>query len=522
MGAFAILLLLPFLFLSSDGDGGGTDPEPLDEPDPTPDPEPEPGPTPTPEPEPTDDPVLVHTGLTVSEDLFGVNAHYTVSTDTGTPTENFRSGIDAFQIEDFRFPAGRAEESGEDGVDWLDITELSENGELRPELTDFLDNVDGEVTLVISTTNAPLDEYGEGLSEWAEIVLNEYGDQIQAFEIGNEYWGRMGETEYGQYANIAIEELAAGIQNANSGDPQIIMQMGSPIGQSEFGAAVDDRPFLTRLHASNHTIIDQLSEDAKTHLDGVLEHYYWRQSPIPFDDTSAEIRHMDKDLRVWESRFEQDLDFYITEWNLKSGNCACNGMPVLSIYVEMVENMVELGVDVAHIWPMAHNTTNDIGGAADDTIVDTDEDGRVIETLRGAIFDIMSETLPGKELIYVDVPGMPEDFTVAAYQGGGEHVFFVTNATMGQLDVNIDLSEIVPDLDRVETTQISYDPDSSDGLRYVPGQGMVPATSVEINGEEYFINEHDVRAQLTDTEYDTASFDASFLPFEMLVIRAFS
>lgn len=512
MGALAMLLLLPMLVLAVGGGDAGADGDPVPEDDPLPEDD----------PTPEDEPVVSRTGLIVSDDLFGVNAHYTVSTDAGVPTENFQSGIDAFQIDDLRFPAGRAEDSGEDGVDWLDITELTENGGLRPELTDFLDNVDGDVTLVISTTNAPLAVYGEGLAEWTEILLNEYGDQIQAFEIGNEYWGRMGETEYGQYANIAIQELAQGIENANSGDPQIIMQMGSPIGQSEFGAGVDDRAFLTRLHASNHTIIDQLSEGAKSHLDGVLEHYYWKQSPIPFEDTSDEIRHMDKDLRVWESRFEQDLDFYITEWNLKSGNCVCNGMPVLSIYVEMVENMVELGVDVAHIWPMAHNTTNDIGGPADDEGVDTDEDGRVIETLRGAIFDIMSETLPGKELIRVEVPGMPEGFTVAAYEGDNEHVFFVTNATMGVLDLTIDLSEIVPDLDRIETTQISYDPDSSNGLRFVPGEGSVPATSVQIDGEDYFINEHDVRALLTDETFETSQFDASFLPFEMLVIRAFS
>lgn len=391
MAALLIVLLLP-LFISSFG-GDGEDIEA----DPEPDPE------------------VERTGQMVSGDLFGVNAHYTVSTDAGMPTENFQSGIDAFQIEDLRFPAGRAEvNSGKEGVDWLDVTELTDDGQLRPELTEFLDSVDGDVTLVISTTNAPLEEYGEGLAEWTETLLNEYGDQIQAFEIGNEYWGRMGETEYGQYANIAIQELAQGIENANIGDPQIVMQMGSPIGQSDFVPNLDDRGFLTRLNASNHAIIDQLSEESKSHLDGVLEHYYWKQSPIPFEDTPQEIRHMDRELHIWESRFEQDLDFYITEWNLKAGNCACNGMPVLSIYVEMVENMVELGVDVAHIWPMAHNTTNDIGGPADDNGVDTDEEGRVIETLRGAIFDIMSETLPDKELIYVEVPGMPEGFTVAA------------------------------------------------------------------------------------------------------------
>jgi len=47
---------------------------------------------------------------------------------------------------------------------------------------------------------------------------------------------------------------------------------------------------------------------------------------------------------------------------------------------EMVENMVELGVDKGAVWTLVHNTTNDLGGP-DDGIVETDDKNRVIETV---------------------------------------------------------------------------------------------------------------------------------------------
>ena len=140
------------------------------------------------------------TGQIVSDDMFGTNAIFAVNTDAGVPNETFVEALDVFDVENLRFPAGQAE--GQDwqveGQDWVDITVLSDDGTLRVELTNFLDSVDGSVTLTIPTTNAPLDGYGKHFAQWAQTVMEQYGDKIDAIEIGNEYWTHMDEVEYGQ------------------------------------------------------------------------------------------------------------------------------------------------------------------------------------------------------------------------------------------------------------------------------------------------------------------------------------
>ena len=133
----------------------------------------------------------------VSDGLFGTNAVYTIHTNDGELTDDFERALETFEIEGLRFPAGEAEpkNGGLNRWDGFDITRLTEDGELRPELTTFLDAADGRnVTLTIPTAQIDVEVYGERLEEWAEIVMNEYGDVVTAFEVGNEYWALMDET----------------------------------------------------------------------------------------------------------------------------------------------------------------------------------------------------------------------------------------------------------------------------------------------------------------------------------------
>ena len=211
---------------------------------------------------------FTRTGQIVSDNLFGANAVYSINTEEGDLNETFRSAVDAFEIENLRFPAGQAEpnQGDEEGVDWLDITELTDDGDLRSELTAFLNSVEGGVTLTIPTAHLSTDEYGEGLEEWSELVMTEYGDVVDAFEIGNEYWYQMGETEYGAKANIAIKALSNGIDAAGFEHADILVQMASTFAQSEFHSSVDDRGFNDRLTDANQQIIDQLDNRAKSEV----------------------------------------------------------------------------------------------------------------------------------------------------------------------------------------------------------------------------------------------------------------
>ncbi len=465
---------------------------------------------------------FTRTGQFVSDDLFGANAVYSTNTEEGALNETFESAVDAFEIENLRFPAGQAEpnQGDEEGVDWIDITALTEDGELRAELTTFLDSVDGGVTLTIPTAHLSTDEYGEGLEEWSELVMTEYGDVVEAFEIGNEYWYQMGETEYGAKANIAIKALSNGIDAAGAEDADILVQMASTFAQSEFHSSVDDRGFNDRLTDANQQIIDQLDNRAKSELDGVVEHYYWNKGSDSFNDSSSEVNYIDLDFQIWEQNFDQDLDFHITEWNVKASNEETYGMKSVGVMVEMVENMVELGVDKGSVWPLVHNTTNDLGGS-DDGVVETDDENRVVETVRGAIFDLMSDALPGMERIILDLESVDDNMELAAYEKGGEFVFYIANNSDVAQSIEVDLNELLPDFDSATAVKVGYDKETSDGQLYSMSQrSMVQAETVRVDGEDYYLNEHDTGATLTDYAYSSAVFNVDLNPYEVIQITA--
>lgn len=465
---------------------------------------------------------FVRTGQIVSEDLFGANAVYSIHTEDGMLSDTFESAVDAFEIENLRFPAGQAEpdRGDEEGVDWIDITQLTDDGELRPELTTFLNAASGGVTLTIPTGHLTTDEYGQGLEEWAELVMSEYGDVVDAFEIGNEYWYLMGESEYGAKANIAIKALSNGIDAAESEDADILVQMASTFAQSEFHSSVDDRGFTARVTDANQRIIDQLDITAKSELDGVVEHYYWNKDSDSFDDSSGEVNYIDLDLQVWEQNFDQELDFHVTEWNIKASNEETYGLKGVGVMAEMVENMVELGVDKGAVWTLVHNTTNDLGGP-DDGIVETDDKNRVIETVRGAIFDLMSDALPGMELVKLDLAGIDNNMEVAAYEKAGEFVFYLANNSDAAESFDVDLSELLPNFEAATSVTVGYDKETSDGRLYSMAQrSMVDAESVIVDGENYYLNEHDVGATLTDSAYSSAVFNVTLNPYEVIQITA--
>lgn len=468
------------------------------------------------------EPEFERTGQVVSDELFGANAVFSIHTEDGALTETYDSAVDAFEIENFRFPAGQAEpdQGDTEDEDWINITKLTEDGALRPELTTFLDATQGGVTLTIPTGHLPTDEYGQGLEEWAELVMTEYGDVVDAFEIGNEYWYLMGETEYGAKANIAIKALTNAIDAAGTEDADILVQMASTFAQSEFHSSVDSRGFDARLIDANQTIINQLDENAKSDLDGVVEHYYWNKGSDSFNDSSGEVNYIDRDLEVWDRNFDQELDLHITEWNVKASNEETYGMKSVGVLVEMVENMVELGVDGASVWTLVHNTTNDLGGS-NDGIVETDEENRVTETVRGAIFDLMSETLPGMELIRLDLESVDNNMELSAYEKDGEFALYFGNNSDTAESFTVDLRDLIPNFSTTSGVQVGYDKDTANGQHYSTSQrSMVASETVTVDGEVYYLNEHDTGATLTDHAYSSALINVTLNPFEVIQIIA--
>lgn len=475
------------------------------------------------------------TGTFAASDHFGGNAVYTVNTESGDPTVNYTSATDALGIEHVRFPAGQGDPLAglEDGKDWLDVTKLVPDGtggtDLRPELTDMLDWAranDAQVTLVVTTRLMSVSEYAEFVDDritpFAEKAMREYGDVIEAFEVGNEYWATMNETTYGQKADLAAlglrdGMLAAGLSDAEQAD--IIVQMATPTGESDYIGSRDPRGFNARIDAANQAIIDELGTEARAAIDGVVEHYYYNKSELAFTDSDTEQNFINRDYAVWDAAFAKDLDLHITEWNVRTSDYDEMGIRSAATLQEQFENMLEDGVDRAHIWPVQHNTDSDLVGSPKELAV-LDDEGRVTNSIRGAMFDLMSDSLPGLELITTEFTNDDGTFEINAYQSGDKTVVYVSSRSIDVLNLDVDLTGLVGAGATGTGIQIGIDQSesSSDGFHWRQDTGHTPSSSVQIDGRAYYYDEHDVRAQFTDHTFDGPDVALRLKPFEVIEI----
>ncbi|WP_273281618.1 calcium-binding protein [Pseudooceanicola atlanticus] len=475
------------------------------------------------------------TGAVATTEHFGGNAVFTVNTEAGEPTGNYTSATDALGIEHVRFPAGQGDPVAGlvDGEGWLDVTLLVPDGaggtDLRPELRDMLDwarENDAQVTLVVPTRLQSVDDYGDfvenRISPFAEQVMRDYADVVEAFEVGNEYWATMAETEYGQKADLAVVGLrdgmlAAGLSDAQQAD--IIVQMATPTGESDFIGSRDARGFTARLDAANQAIIDELGAEARAAMDGVVEHYYYNKTELAYTDADNEQNFIDRDFAVWDAAFDKDLDLHITEWNIRTLDYDEVGIRSVSTLQEQFENMLEDGVDRAHVWPVQHNTDSDLVGSPREVPV-LDEEGRVTNSVRGAAFDLMRESLPGMELIATEFAGDDGSFEINAYQSGDKTVVYVSSRSFDVLNLDVDLTGLVgPDATGTGIKiGIDQSPESSDGFHWRGDTGHTPSQSVQVDGRAYYYDEHDVRAAFTDHTFDSPEVSLRLKPFEVMEI----
>ncbi|PSL21628.1 calcium-binding protein [Shimia abyssi] len=480
----------------------------------------------------------VGTGNVVDSDMFGTNAVYSVNTDGGVPLENYVRAVDALDVLNVRYPAGQSdpETPGGEGETWLNIMELEEdeNGELmlRPEVTAALDAVieahengnDVKLVLGVPTKIFTVEEYEamyDNMVRFTELVIEQYGETVSAFEVGNEYWIQ-GETAYGQKADIAARAFAEGMRNAGLDEddqPDIIVQMATPNNGSEFHQSVDDRSFGERRDDANRQIIAQLSEEARDAIDGVVEHYYYNKKLDVFEEGSDEKRYIDKDYGIWEEAFDKELDMHITEWNVRTTNLEQNGMRAAGVLTEQFENMIEMGADGAHSWPAVHNTNSHLAGTRSDMPI-TDEQDRVLNSVRGAMFDVMSSELIGAELVDASFSNDDGRIEVQTYQAPGKVIFQVASRAGEAIELDLDVSTLVPNYGNITAVRIGYDQsaDSSDGIYRDKEGNLVEAENTVIDGQVYYFNEHDVRATIEDLDIDSNEFEVRLKPYEVLQV----
>lgn len=353
-------------------------------------------------------------------------------------------------------------------------------------ISDFMDSaaaLGSPVTIVLPTRNQlsqGKDGNGDRFADVDEAVLRgfvrdvvtgKYGDaEIEAFEIGNEYWGsgKMSSQEYGRVAaemsRIISSELdKVEANHGTGGDTDVVVQMGTNFNYASLdeeykgwnGDAIV-RDLETRYdikleddvaRASGHVdwtevgnaiIAGNFDDGNIGDIDGIVAHVYSKEPAAP-GQRSFMLDQIDD---AWHEEFE-DLDTYITEWNMSGSSGHFDREEDYGLYqahemLNMIEQFVDSGVDVAHAWPLLQNTANTFSRGFDHEEL----------TPAGEFYKIMADTLPGKQMIDLD-PHSDETetqigkLTAHAFYGDGDLVLFLVAPRGGAPKTEVDLSELI-------------------------------------------------------------------------------
>lgn len=256
-------------------------------------------------------------------------------------------------------------------------------------------------------------------------------------------------------------------------------------------------------------------------MDGVVEHYYINKTLSPFELNSDTVNFIDVDFGIWQDNFDVDLSLHITEWNVKSNNLHHLGLRTGVTMIEQFSFMLEIGVDEAYVWPPQHNTTNDLGGSSN-VVVDYDFN-YALNSVGGAVFSMLSSSLVGMELYSFSSNAEPENVEIRAFGSNEETVLFISSTSLAAQALSINLAGSNLSTPWMEAYKIGYDRSTSDGRMWDPtSRSWISADYVMIDGERYYLNEHDTQAEITRIEttlaIETGVLELNLLPFEVAKI----
>jgi len=414
---------------------------------------------------------------------------------------SYAEASEGLGVTGLRFPGGSLTEYT---FDWNNPDAARVVDERDGEETDFITTSDfmahvastGQSATFVLPTRTQLseevDENGnrlpdideEGLREFVhDLASGAYGEaEIKGFEIGNEYWGsgEMNAVEYGrlsaEMAKIIDSELdlVAEVYDIDTSGMKVLTQMGHNYNYSRLSDeyegwdaedVIDDlrakypeadldygnirgsgEPNWTEIN--NHLVrmaYDQDPEAAEA-LDGLIAHVYTRGTD--------QSRHYDLDniKNTWLEEGYEDLEIHVTEWNLKSTSGLDReedyGLHQAHEMLNIMEEFMGAGVDQAHVWPLVQNTNNALSNG-----FEYDE-----STVPGEMFAMMSENIPGKQIIDF-TPGRDTEYDagtadVHAFAGGGDMVIYVASTSDQAAMNDIDLSNFVAGYESIEATRL--------------------------------------------------------------------
>ncbi len=492
--------------------------------------------------------------ITVSDTHWGGNALYNSDPDGSNANVSpagvnagYAAAVTALGITSIRFPAGTGDRR-------LFDQGLLDGDALPEPVVETLNwaRQNGYSVVFTCPTEGPDRTYASGYSD-AEIerfftlLLEQFGDVIQAIEIGNEYWGISRsdldalygpdvyeEDVYAFQANQIVPAIVAATRApqvvAAGHDPDILLQTATVTDGSVYAEIGCNATYCDQ---SNRYMIEQFSGEVLAAVDGIVDHVYFRRNtfePTNPDDVPGTngyywffSNNSHTAFRVWQEELGRELEIYVTEWNVQGSNEPMLGLRSGTTIVEHFEAMLEYGVDHAYAWPVQHNTANDLAGPSQGTFAVDPGSGVVVQTANGAIFDMMAESTQGMALLDLGTQTIGADIHTSGYRDDDSLVFFVSSRSTDRENLELRFADIVPAGMDVDILILGNG--NPDGRAYI-GSSSYQAETLILGGQPYFTNDANdpvsVRAPDASEVYlccsRTTIAIANIMPYEVIRI----
>ncbi len=378
-------------------------------------------------------------GTAYSDAVFGSNILF--DRDQLGADGTFDDKVELLAIDQIRYPGGAITErlfdiGNPDATERFD-PERGEVVELLPfsEFMAYAEANDIGVTIVVPTCAClssgrdangdrfPITDVEELRGFIRDTLDGVYGSpRIDAFEIGNEYWGsgEMTSVEYGRVAGeralLLREELDAHPNAEQFADTRILIQDGHNFGsanlsdkyadlpdgasqlaalEQDYGIELGDEALYPNgsvawAYVANELIQAELDPEEIAAIDGLVVHLYSTQTDNSRDFPFRIIE------QSWEAETFGELDLVVTEWNQKNTTALDArqdyGLVQAHEMLNIVEVFAEYGVDAAHVWPLQQNTASSLAR----------DEGDPALKVPGEMFRMMSESLPGTRPIELE------------------------------------------------------------------------------------------------------------------------
>ena len=447
---------------------------------------------------------------TVSQNTY-IDAHFggnfLATKDSLGEDGTFDEAVQVLGLETLRYPGGALTEQNlgvltpetEQVID----RDTGEPIEFTPisDFTSYAEEQGLPVTFVMPTrvfVGEQTDENGDRFAQVDEDAVRNFVSQatdgslggapdIQAFEIGNEYWGagEMSAVEYGRVASeittIIHDELSSLPDAERFQDIDILVQMGLNYGTSDLSATFEGTA-QEQLAAVNETYGLNLSEDkfiyasgdvawAKVNneillnefddpereaVDGVVAHTYSKGADIP----NSRYFELSQIQDTWLQDIPE-LDIYVTEWNLKRTVDETReeeyGLKQAHEMLNIMEAFDWAGVDAAHVWPVQMESRTGLTGV----------DGNETVDLTGEMFRLMKETLPGTQPLALqgsegretEIEGETAD--VHAFYAEDRFVTYLASKSDAPSEEIVDFNNLVSDTGDVSITRLGVEEGSN-------------------------------------------------------------